>query len=974
MTTLYSYFRSSASYRVRIALNIKGVAYETAAVHLLNQGGEQLLPAFTQLNPHALVPVLADQGKLLTQSMAMLEYLEERYPTPSLLPGDAFARAHIRELSLAIACEIHPLNNLRVLRYLKHTLAVEETQKTAWIQHWIKLGFTALEQQLAADTTRGHFCWTWRLTRRCAPSRPPAMRCPLSSRRIRRSSPTPPKPSARAAARHQQVAGHDEHGFVVLVVGGHAMVEETLLRFGLRSLDAQHFGFQSQHVAGTGRTRPAEFIEAGTDDAALDVQGIDQQAHGQRGSMPAAGGQSAEEGLLCCRFVEVEGLGVVLLGELLDLFGAHGERTRRAEHLAGLEVVEASYGHSITTVRKTKGRSGKSLRPFALMSACADLCSTQSGRLGQLRQLLRQGLQPVIGRRLLVGHDLEAVLQTFGFAGQRAAVAEDAVEHFLQLGHHARGPGEELADRVEILVAGRGQFGGVQRQRAILLEGDADLRQVHAAVIPQRTQHGAADLRHHVQHRGLGGQRRAFTGLTLGGGRSLLGQVGDGLGQVVVGGDETVGGRREPTGVVGNGEREVVRRGGDLGQVQRYARDRIADLVAGAGHGHAVDGQLGVLCLGQLPHAAAGEVRIVIAADQFDGIRAGGREDQMVLAAIIADAGSHARVGVVDGLHHVVQANGATAVQIGRGDGEGFAAHLQRQAAAGIGLVGRHAGGGDGAAGVEVEHGEIARAAHPQVVGRAAVLGGQDQVIVGAVADDGRIDARIAGVDGVAHTGQGIGLGLDQRGRAVAGLDGQHAIVERRARHDAGRADLDGLRQLGHANAVLAGGRLGGIARGLDLGHRAGHGGVIAQRRERIVGRHLDGVGGAAGIGFQDQMVAAAIGDDGGGHPGLGGIDRIAHARQGGIGLQRDEGGRVGADLDGNRVAGIEGGAAGVATGFELLRQDLGRIVAVGIGRERIGGQVGAGTRIGHGGLLGAEAGRRHGLERALVARQRILQ
>lgn len=158
MTTLYSYFRSSASYRVRIALNIKGVAYETAAVHLLNQGGEQLLPAFTQLNPHALVPVLADQGKLLTQSMAMLEYLDERYPTPSLLPGDAFARAHIRELSLAIACEIHPLNNLRVLRYLKHTLAVDEAQKTAWIQHWIKLGFTALEQQLAADTTRGHFC------------------------------------------------------------------------------------------------------------------------------------------------------------------------------------------------------------------------------------------------------------------------------------------------------------------------------------------------------------------------------------------------------------------------------------------------------------------------------------------------------------------------------------------------------------------------------------------------------------------------------------------------------------------------------------------------------------------------------------------------------------------------------------------------------------------------------------------------
>ncbi|MGO0791883.1 maleylacetoacetate isomerase [Herbaspirillum seropedicae] len=158
MTTLYSYFRSSASYRVRIALHLKGLPYETVPVHLLNQGGEQLLPAFTEINPHALVPVLAEEGHYVSQSLAMLELLEERHPTPSLLPGDAFQRAHIRALSLAIACDIHPLNNLRVLKYLKRELGMDDERKNAWIAHWINLGFTALERQLAADTTRGHFC------------------------------------------------------------------------------------------------------------------------------------------------------------------------------------------------------------------------------------------------------------------------------------------------------------------------------------------------------------------------------------------------------------------------------------------------------------------------------------------------------------------------------------------------------------------------------------------------------------------------------------------------------------------------------------------------------------------------------------------------------------------------------------------------------------------------------------------------
>ncbi|EJN09967.1 maleylacetoacetate isomerase [Herbaspirillum sp. YR522] len=158
MTTLYSYFRSSASYRVRIALNLKGLGFDTIPVHLLNQGGEQFLPQFAELNPHSLVPVLAHEGRHLTQSLAILEYLEERFPMPSLLPGNALARSRIRALALDIACEIHPLNNLRVLRYLKHQLGVDEDQKNAWIQHWIKLGFSALELQLAADATRGHFC------------------------------------------------------------------------------------------------------------------------------------------------------------------------------------------------------------------------------------------------------------------------------------------------------------------------------------------------------------------------------------------------------------------------------------------------------------------------------------------------------------------------------------------------------------------------------------------------------------------------------------------------------------------------------------------------------------------------------------------------------------------------------------------------------------------------------------------------
>lgn len=157
MLKLYSYFRSSASYRVRIALNIKALPFDYVAVHLLKEGGQQLASAFRTLNPDALIPVLEDSGAVLTQSLAIIEYLDETHPEPPLLPRGAVERAYVRSIALAIACEIHPLNNLRVLRYLVRTLGASEEQKNAWYRHWVEHGLSAIEARLDAEDRAGRY-------------------------------------------------------------------------------------------------------------------------------------------------------------------------------------------------------------------------------------------------------------------------------------------------------------------------------------------------------------------------------------------------------------------------------------------------------------------------------------------------------------------------------------------------------------------------------------------------------------------------------------------------------------------------------------------------------------------------------------------------------------------------------------------------------------------------------------------------
>lgn len=156
---LYDYFRSTACYRVRIALNLKGIDYEKIAIHLINNGGEQHSPEYRQVNPQELVPSLEVDGHIISQSLAIIDYLDETFPTPALLPSNPLMKAEIRSLALIVACDMHPLNNLRVLNRLKEEFKASEVQVTQWYHHWLKAGFDAFESKLSGMERSGSFCF-----------------------------------------------------------------------------------------------------------------------------------------------------------------------------------------------------------------------------------------------------------------------------------------------------------------------------------------------------------------------------------------------------------------------------------------------------------------------------------------------------------------------------------------------------------------------------------------------------------------------------------------------------------------------------------------------------------------------------------------------------------------------------------------------------------------------------------------------
>jgi maleylacetoacetate isomerase len=158
LVKLHSYFRSSAAYRVRIALNLKNLSYEVVPVHLLREGGQQHTPGFISKNPAHMVPVLEDNSQMLTQSLAIIEYLEETHPNPALLPSNAVERALIRALALDIACDTHPLANLRVMQYLSAELKLDESVRTEWSTQWVMTGLGIVEKKLVARPG-GSFCF-----------------------------------------------------------------------------------------------------------------------------------------------------------------------------------------------------------------------------------------------------------------------------------------------------------------------------------------------------------------------------------------------------------------------------------------------------------------------------------------------------------------------------------------------------------------------------------------------------------------------------------------------------------------------------------------------------------------------------------------------------------------------------------------------------------------------------------------------
>lgn len=155
---LYTYWRSSAAYRVRIGLNLKGLAHELLPVHLVRDGGQQHAADYVALNPQHLMPTLRHGERVLTQSLAILEYLDEVFPQTPLLPTSAEARARVRALAQVVACDIHPINNLRVMQYLERTVEADAPRREEWTRHWMREGFAALETMLAGSPDTGRFC------------------------------------------------------------------------------------------------------------------------------------------------------------------------------------------------------------------------------------------------------------------------------------------------------------------------------------------------------------------------------------------------------------------------------------------------------------------------------------------------------------------------------------------------------------------------------------------------------------------------------------------------------------------------------------------------------------------------------------------------------------------------------------------------------------------------------------------------